>query len=324
MRNLVQAYRQRQLLRFLFWILVLSGLVLLQQIAEIDGADRLSKGLQNAAHGPWFGLVTWVLWRLNNEISEKWRGGLPRLVATALVAVFFAFLSEFLQMFSARDASVWDLFFDFCGAAAVLALIHRQQVLMQGPSTPATRTRAQILFAMAMLLLTQYPLMQAMYVLTWQKIYAPRLLAFDSRTEYLGLRSKDTIEVIAAPDDWQQYTGRKVLMVDLGQRQWPGISLDEPLADWSGYHTLQIDLYNPSVHPLVLHVSVRPRSLSGSGTENFHQSFRVASGGDRLLVNLDDLLPERRSMHWEVRYLVLYSTRAYAGRRIYFGEVRLR
>jgi len=298
---------------------VLTALILLQQVTDLPGTDRLARGLQNAAHGPWFAMVTWAVWQLSGAVTQNLWRRITRLRLTLLTALILALGSEFLQLFTTRDASVSDLLLDLLGAMAAIVLL----------PTGHRRLRHRLGIGFSLLLMTQYPLLNALVINAYQMSVAPRILIFDSPLARSALRTNSQIEVVDVYDgsdlslQWPEFTNRNVLSVVLSGERWPGISIDGPLPDWTGYRSLVLDAYNPEAEPLTLHMSVRPQAPGGRGSLNFQRRFTLLPGANSMEVNLKKLLPPPGELPWHIRYVVLYSTQQNAGRHFYVGEMRL-
>ena len=52
-------------------LVTLLALVAAQQFLEVPGGGRLARGLENALHGPWFALVTWVLQLMFVRVAKR-------------------------------------------------------------------------------------------------------------------------------------------------------------------------------------------------------------------------------------------------------------
>ena len=64
---------------------------------------------------------------------------------------------------------------------------------------------------------------------------------------------------------------------------WPGVSLHEPVPDWSGYRTLLIDVENPGAVKLEFTVRVHDRGHWQNYSDRFNRHFELAAGERRTL-----------------------------------------
>ncbi|MDR4503497.1 MAG: VanZ family protein [Candidatus Scalindua sp.] len=296
-------------------------LLVLQQTIDFGGDSRIARGIQNGAHGPWFACVTYLIWRLISVIPTRSMGDFPALLFTLLLAGFLASATEYFQLFTGRQPSWEDFFLDMSGALASVHLIawYRYSFL--------NARKAFFLAGVVLLALSQYPLVIATTITGYVYAVQPRLLGFDWFLDYVTMSTESDVEIVDAPCSWSAYRDRKVLKIRFADQTWPGISLKEPLPDWSSYSHLVVELFNDSQQGLPLNISVRPRIQSRHrehhSTENFYQGFQLSPGVNSLRVPIDDFLPQRNIVDWRVRYLVIYTLEPFAGRTVYIGEVRL-
>ena len=100
-------------------IVAVTALVILlvaQQTLEIPGYGRLARGTQDAMHGPWFAMVTALVWiLLFRPISiSLGRGTAMFLLVVSVVCLAIA--TECLQVLTGREGSLRDVMLDMGGA----------------------------------------------------------------------------------------------------------------------------------------------------------------------------------------------------------------
>jgi hypothetical protein len=129
------------------------------------------------------------------------------------------------------------------------------------------------------------------------------------------LNTNSDIALIDAPPGWRDGPAR-VLSVALADVTWPGITLPEPVPDWSAFDTLEVDVFTPAV--LAINVSIRLRDAS---VDHVYRTFALAPGVHRLALPIRAMFDAANT---RVSQVGIYSTRAYAGQVVYLGDVRLR
>lgn len=274
-------------------LLLLVALIALQQAAVIPGGDRLARGLQNALHGPWFAVLTWLVIAIHTRVTRSATG--YRIAATAWgLALLIALTSEAFQMAGAREARLTDVALDMLGASAAVVwwCAHRGLV---------GRTLG-VMLAAVLMLASLAPLFAALGITAYQHRLAPVLVRFDQA----GSRW-----LVAANSPARAVDG--ALEITLSAVEWPGLTVSEPIADWRSFRTLVVDV-DPR-DALTLNVSVRLVDR-----EHVYRSTALEPG--RQVVRLDlasmfDVGTER------VRNVVIYSTRMHAGQVLRVYEVRL-
>ena len=289
--------------RLIFQLAALIALLVAQQFLAVPGSGRLAHGLHNSAHGPWFAFVTWLLllfW------SRRYRGW-SAVAITAITCLILATLTEVLQKFTGGAPSLGDFAFDLVGAtAALFAWCGRASLLSH---------RSSYWMAGLLLMVTPAPILQALAVEWHRTSIAPDLVRFDSpfQGELIGANSHAVL--VAAPGGWP--IAPKVLKITLADTTWPGVHLDEPIADWQPYATLAVDIYVEGAQPLPIIISVR---LDNAPVDHVYRPFECAPGPCRLLLPLGGLFDRDRA---RVNAVVIYSTRDAAGRTLYLGRVAL-
>jgi hypothetical protein len=93
---------------------------------------------------------------------------------------------------------------------------------------------------------------------------------------------------------------RDALDIEFYADEFPGVSLHEPVPDWSGYQTLAIDLENPDADPLVITVRVHDRGHGREYNDRYNRGFDLAPQERRTLrIALDEIRrgPKQRLMN---------------------------
>jgi len=286
-----------------FELAALMALLAAQQFLAVPGSGRLSSGLQNSVHGPWFAVVTWLLLRFAARRTSGWL----TVTATAILCVVLAIATEAMQIYTGGDPSWGDVGYDLIGAtAALLVWCGRGQLLPRRSSYGA---------AVFLLMVTPTPFLQALATEWRRTSITPDLVRFDSPLDGALIGANSPNEVVAAPVDWP--VGPNVLKIILADTTWPGVHLDEPIADWRPYTALAVDVYVAGTQPLPIHVSVR---LDNAPVAHVYRTFECAAGPCSMRLPLAGLFDRDAA---RVNAVVIYSSRDFAGRTIYLGRVAL-
>ncbi len=303
----------------LFSLLIL--LLIMQQTLKVGGNTLLSSGIHNSAHGPWFALVTYLIWRILSTSSFNKFNFSGRLSLTIMIAIFIAFLSEFGEKVIGREASWEDFFLDMLGMISTLLF-----VLSCRPRKDETLKRKNsvlISIGCLFLFISLYPFIFSAVITLHHKNSPTLLLGFNSYQEYATITTNGESQIISAPESWLKYDGQKVMKIIFSEGKWPGFKLKTITSNWDSYSYLIIEIFNDSDLPLPLSLSIRPDSLTDEGTVNFIQRLQLLPGANTLRVSIDDLLPHRENIEWLVRYLNIYTPRSFARRTVYLKEIRL-
>lgn len=208
------------------------GLLLIgQQTLVVPGSTRLAATIHNTLHVPWSAVVTFLLWRL----TGRWHHAV-------FIALSIGLISEGIQLFTGRSASLADVFSDVLGIFLATALFALYR---------SSCWRTRLLPVMGALMITGFTLWPIVMVYTsqnWLMAHTPVLFdASDLRGYYLA--------DITAKSRWVRGTppGLRITVTD---RKWSGLHLRElPGSD----HALEYLVLNLTVEgdaPLQLGTSV--------------------------------------------------------------------
>jgi hypothetical protein len=271
----------------------LAALVVAQQLLEVPGDGRLVRGLENALHGPWFALVTWMLQLLFVRLAER-EANVATLAIGFTMALVLALASEAVQLGQGRNASLDDVLLDMLGATAALAL--------WAATVGMVSLRYATSLAVLLLTLSSAPLLSAVAVRSYQTHIAPTLVRFDQSVASWLYHSNSAAAVVDG-----------LLVVHLADTRWPGITLPEPIADWRGYQSLVVELELDEA--LELSVSVRL-----VGRDHVYRNVPLAPGTHAVSLDLPAMFDVERE---RVSAVVIYSSAAFAGRTLRIRRVRL-
>jgi VanZ family protein len=268
--------------------------------------------IENAGHMPVFFLVTiglLVVLRTDFEF-----GGARLYALAGLTGAALGFLSEVIQEPLARDASWEDVFSDVVGAVcalAVYAVFDRRSGLKRG-----TRL-ASFVVALACLVFYFAPLVRMTVAYVHRNAQFPVLADFRSPMAQQWMVGYGTDSSL----------GADALEVVFARGRWPGVSLREPVPDWSAYRTLLIDVENPDAVKLGFTVRVHDRGHWRDYSDRFNRHFELASGERRTLrIDLGEVAraPKGRRMDLrQVADVTLLRDTKVGGNRLRIYTLRL-
>ena len=209
-------------------------------VAPSPGPTLRAQVLFDAAHLPWFALLTVVL----DAARRRYLAGL--LVPFLLVLLLLAVGGELLQLTRAgREVGWQDVARNLAGALLGLAI---------GQALALRRWRRVGLLLAALLALT----LAAPLRLEWARharAQAAPLLFDAQRTSWAALQSAN---VATAHRCMPDMTGCvRALAVPVTEQPWPGIRLLELDQDWRGYARLCADVYIEAAAPIRLLAGLR-------------------------------------------------------------------
>ena len=281
------------------------------------GAGKLAQVAQNSAHVPAFGLIALLvlLWRrprtLQPLASLHWHNYFVALG----IAIAFGVLVEIVQFFLGRDAEVDDVIHDALGAVAALAAIASIAAL-----GAKRRTLAVVLFVLSMATASAalYPLALATAAYVKRERQFPLLVEFDSTPDTFFWRPNTTDpKVMQMPANLASVSGETALYVPFVHGSYPGIEIEEVHGDWSGLHSLVLDVANPSAKPVRLTLRVHDRTHNFAFRDRFTRSVQVPAGRRiNFEIALADIeaAPQGRSMDMRhISAVLIFSTESAPG-----------
>jgi hypothetical protein len=288
--------------------LVALGVVVLllvaQQVLVVPGSGHLVNGAQNAAHGPWFAVVTMLLARL---VRRRF-GARGTVAVTALIGIVVAAGSEMLQAFTGRDAELSDVGFDLVGmCAALTAWSAREKLIGASPG---------YLVATLLLLGSMWPGIDVLLIERYRHSIAPDLVRFDSAFSRDLVVTYTPVEIGAAPAAWR--VAEPVLKIVLPDGDWPGLGVNFPIPDWRPYSKLVADLYVDGATALRMGVAVR---IDNAPVEHVDRGFECGPGPCHVEVPLEDLFDRTTA---RVNLVVFWCDGPAPGRVLYVRSVGLR
>ncbi|MDQ2639207.1 MAG: hypothetical protein M3Y79_01305 [Pseudomonadota bacterium] len=236
-----------------FFVCAISLVVLLVPFPSaswVRHAPALFREIENLGHPVVFALLTAFTLR-------HW----PRYAIAATVLVLFGAVTELLQQFTGRDASLRDFVSNMSGVVLGIALHAR-------PRHPRLLSATAVVIATLCLL----PLL-------WTA------LAYVHRSQQ-------------APVIWRAGSLLSGRFSHWQRGGYPGLAIDEPLRDWSGYRELQVALANP--HRTDVQVTVRAHDWNHNQqfTDRYNQTFTVPAGDALLRIPIERIAtaPAGRTM----------------------------
>lgn len=226
------------------WLLSLITALLLVPLPYIPAArlaPALADELENLGHPLAFGLLAWLAF-------DPWRRRLRSSSASAawlllLALAGFGAATELLQLATGRDATWGDWLGDASGAGAVI--FWKWARVGRDAASPSTRR---------LLMLAGLCLAAAIAPLTFT------LTAYSARAA-------------AWPVIWRADSLLLQRFAAAQTGRYPGLALDEPRADWSGFRSLVVVVRNLREAQTSLHVRVHDRQHNKIYADRFNRKF---------------------------------------------------
>ena len=309
-------------LRLYGWLIAI--LLVLVVVSPDTGDSRAIRAAHDFAHAPVFGVVCIAMllmmreWSRLNDLRVEWQYAIAIVVTSV-----FGLVTEVAQAFFERDASWLDARSDILGtlAAACVFAAFDQRV---------SRSLAKVTFAfgIAAFVWHSIPLLTTAADYVRRTRDFPVLLAGD-RVERNGFLSGSHahLEQRAMPQRFARAAHERALYVRFEPGTWPGIHLDEPVPDWSGFGALMIDVANPGDTVFTLKLRVHDRKHDQRFEDRFNREYELPPNERTTLrVPLAEIErgPSGRLLDLrQVAGVILFTTNDAAGRELYLSRIWL-
>lgn len=268
--------------------------------------------IENAGHMPLFVIVTLAcLVVLRRDFGFE---GIRLYAIAGLLGVGAGLLSEVIQRPLRRDASWEDVMMDAMGVACALALY-----ALFDRRTAMHRTLRVAAFAVALACIVAYtaPLVRMTRAYLHRNAQFPVLADFRSNTELFWVVGYGVNRVRVGD----------ALEVEFLANEFPGASMHEPVADWSNYQTLVLDVENPDPLDLALAVRVHDSSHNKQFNDRFNRVFDLRAGERRKIrIPLDEIRRGPRNRLIDLRHIsdiTLFRHDNHGSRRLRIYTMRL-
>lgn len=220
-----------------------------------------------------------------------------------LTGMVLGFAIEILQALVQRGASQGDIYGNFYGIVTGICLI----ALLELKNRRLQRLHAAFLTftATGFLLLGLMPLLQ----LSWHYIERnnafPVIADFDESwlSSFVHYNDAEIVKNSASNNNLHQLW--------LYQGDYPGISIIEPVPDWSGYRNLRLNIYSMHDHSRKLVLRIHDDSHNQNHSDRFNEELPVRPGLNTFAIPLSSIQQgpvERELDLTHIAGVILFST----------------
>ena len=305
-------------------------LLVVLHIIPLPSESRLGQEIENAGHILIFGLYSFILLVFSRQIlGRKISKPMIHYLIAAGLSMTTGAVMEYIQQFVARDTDIWDFVRDVVGTASSLAFYLTWDRLRAETAGIFSRWTLVLIRigAIAAVVITLFPLFSAAGLSLYRRAVFPTLCRF-SYTWDRGLVRTQRADFSRAvpPAGWPELRHRHVGRLAMRAGRYPGITLDELIADWSGYHSLRFDIYNAVDTPITLLLRIDDVRYRSAIEDRFNRAIKAAPGPNCIVIPLADVEngPKQRKMDLtEIHSLILFVDRLKTPLTIYIDEIRL-
>lgn len=279
--------------------LAATAIVLTVVFGDLPGHGRASAVLQDSCHAPAFAALALIgfllLARRSTPEAFSLRAALARCLGLITLTVILGAATEGLQWLLGRDADPNDVLRDLTGSAVTASLwLFISLSSIPGPAARAARALA-VIACMGALAYWGSPLLECARAYWSRSAEFPVLARFHGDRDLYFVTTRVRDARIVPP-------GALRLVLDSGP--WPGVTLDEPVPDWSPYRTLALDVSNPGTTALPLQLRVDDRTHNGQFDDRFNTTFALPPGARQTLrISLETIARGPRARRMDLSHI---------------------
>lgn len=273
-----------------FLILALMSTTVILLGVSLPGSNRLIFSVQDSGHFLIFTPLTMIaLWTYRKRQIKT-------LGLIMLLLLLFGILIEGIQSFVDRDPSLYDVLMDLLGITAGGVLF----------GAFIRRTLPPRFSILTVLILALAAFSQPLYwfwVYQARSVQFPRLFDPDTLFSRALIKGNQGGELrhIDLPPEWSLDADPDIhscVYVSLLKGAWPGVDMQEPVADWRGYESLQVSIYSDQSKDLPLVLRVHDQRHNRKFDDRYNRRLLIRPGYNRFSLPLSEiaLAPKTRRM----------------------------
>jgi len=281
-------------------------------------SSLLLDSILNLGHIPLFAVVTGMtLWILDRK---NWLHAAMRTYVWAfLISALLALLTEIIQHFTPeRTFQVGDIINNVIGSGVFLLLTYQYRRGLPGLKRWVMSTTAAVL-----LLITSVPALITSADELRARHDFPLLGSFET---YGEMERWQIVEGSFKRVRTNATQGEFSLKATLYPALYPGITMDYPPRDWSGYDTLTFDAYVAGKDSLPLTIRINDQEHNEEYEDRYNRAFTLLPGPNHVAISLSEVehAAKGRLMDMEhISILCLFSYKLHEQRTVYFDDFRL-
>ena len=232
----------------------------------------------NSGHTVLFALLSFIIYQQIKAAAYP-LNTLARYFLALFAGISLAVLTELLQGFVQRDASLADLYSDVFGLLAGLCLIAAYELKKK-------QSRKKILVLLAagvgFLLTGVLPLLQLSWSYVERQQAFPVIADFGADWTSRFVRLDDAVFL----KQTRQSREKAVYPVQFNHGEYPGISLIETEPDWSGYRFLRFNIFSENEKNIMLTLRIHDVKHDLQFSDRFNMRLIVRPGLNKINVPL--------------------------------------
>ncbi len=236
-------------------------------------------------------------------------------------AVLLGILIEYLQTFTGRDKSSYDVLLDWVGAC--IGFVVFSDTLLNMNRLVRINFRAGVVI---LTILSLIPMLNIIIDDIHQGKEFPVLVS-NENTRELSRFQRNNVSLSFVSNS-KNNSGLKSLRIDFSPGQYPTASLGYFNQNWSGYNYLSFDVFSPiSVSTLVIRIHDQRHERSGyQYRDRFNHSIQLSSGWNKIKIPLTAVkkAPFKRDMNMQkIQKLMFFQVNLRKPLYLLFSTIKL-
>lgn len=314
------------------YVTLLSALIaaiLILVFAELPDTRLFWRELQNSAHTMVFALITLLILVLLRETPHFfWRTPFKLYITAGSISLLLATLTELIQLFTARDASLIDFVRDLAGTLFGLGLYATIDSRLQTHQLMTAKKLKAGIIVLSFFLFTasMLPLAFLSGAYLQRQAEFPIVADLSARWTQPFLRLHNAVINTNANYDALVEAESRLTHVTFKRGIYPGFSIIETISDWSAYRTFRLAIYSKQNQPFELVLRVHDAQHNHAHTDRFNTALTINKGINYFHIPLEAIkkAPANRQMNMaKIESLTLFSAQPAEGLSFYSGAMRL-
>ena len=188
---------------------------------------------------------------------------------------------ELLQPLIGRERSFLDWIYDIAGTGAGILFFLGIEL----------KKRPVLNLLLALTLLVASLILPAMDLITIYKRNAnfPKLLTFDHPWEsaFYAVDTNARFTILQAPPKMEN--GTKVGLISFISGQYPGLTIEDFVPDWSEYEYLYFEFFSEQPTPLLVNLRLQDKQHNNEFSDRFNKKLVILPGNNQFKISLHEI-----------------------------------
>jgi hypothetical protein len=280
-------------IRLVLLILVAGPLLSLLFVQNVPQGNSLWGESLNAGHSVLFGIIAvMVLWTGKARTEFTGWSLVRQYAGVGGMVLGLGVLTELIQPFFHRDCELGDMVRDAVGIFAFLAILSMFNHRLDGDRRELPRRVRSVLVLMTVVGLVGVSTPAAIWGLAYlhRNQMFPVIASYDSWLSRKFLFTQNArLEAVDPPSGWGEGGPKTCVRVTLCSALYPGIRIEEPAGDWTGFDSLQFDVYSEQPSELRLALRIDDQKHNFTYGDRYNGELRIVTGRNRISVPLSEI-----------------------------------